>query len=145
VHEKIIRFNEREIVLWIKYARQLLLRRYQFLLFLLVGLLNTLFGYGVFCLFIWLGLHYIIATLLSTCCGIIFNFHTIGRIVFKNHDYRLIMRFIVLYAGLYFINIYLIKVAELFLNNIYMRGLFAIILVAVLSYILNKKFVFRAK
>ena len=56
--------------------------------FVLVGILNTAFGYGCFALFIYLGLHYTIAVLLGTCLGILFNFKTLGHLVFKNKQNR---------------------------------------------------------
>lgn len=118
--------------------------KYQFLLFLLIGCLNTLFGYGVFCVFIWAGCHYAIAILLATFFGIFFNFKTIGTLVFKNRDNRLIVRFFLVYVVLYCLNIVIIHSEALMINNMYLRGLIAIMLTSILSYFLNKKLVFNS-
>jgi len=114
----------------------------QFILFILVGILNTVFGYAVFAILIFAGLHYTLAVLLSTCLGVLFNFKTIGKIVFKNSDIRLIFKFIGVYVIQYFCNIGLIKIFLLFLN-IYLAGAFSTLFCAIISYTLNKYFVFN--
>ncbi|MGC7556563.1 GtrA family protein, partial [Pandoraea pneumonica] len=42
--------------------------------YFLVGGLNTLFGYGVFAVCLWIGLHYSLAIAISTVLGTLFNF-----------------------------------------------------------------------
>lgn len=115
----------------------------QFIVFLLVGVLNTLFGYSVYALLIFIGLHYSLAVLLSTCLGVLFNFKTIGKIVFKNSNNNLIVKFISVYALLYFLNVSLIKWLSHVSDNLYVTGLMAVVPVAMLAFILNKFFVFR--
>lgn len=58
----------------------------KFVRFVFVGGLNTAFGFGLYCLLIWMGLSYIWATLISHTLGVLFNFITTGRIVFDNSD-----------------------------------------------------------
>lgn len=116
----------------------------QFIVYLLVGVLNTAFGYGVYALFIFLGLHYTAATFLSTVIGILFNFKTIGGIVFKSKDNRLIFRFFGVYAICYLINIACLKAMTLMgMSNMYLAGLILLLPVALLAFYLNKRFVFR--
>lgn len=115
----------------------------QFILFLLVGSINTLFGYGVFALLIRLNIHYAIAMLIATCIGVMFNFKTLGTVVFKNTGKNLILRFIGVYTIIYFVNIIIVKLANHFLENIFISGAIATIIAAILSYLLNKHFVFR--
>lgn len=50
--------------------------------FLLVGVMNAAFGYGCFAAFLYLGLHYSLALLLATILGVLFNFKSIGALVF---------------------------------------------------------------
>ena len=78
-----------------------------FIRFLIVGGLNTAFGYFVFAIFIWCGLHYSVATFLSTVIGIVFNFFTTGRLVFKNSNNRLIFKFFAVYGITWLINVFL--------------------------------------
>ena len=65
--------------------------------FLIVGSLNTLFGYSLYALFIFCGLHYSLGVLLSTSIGILFNFKTIDKFVFESSDNKLIHKFIAVY------------------------------------------------
>lgn len=114
--------------------------------FVLVGVLNTAFGVGLYCLFIFLGMPYRIAVLLSTILGVLFNFRTIGAFVFKNTDKHLLFRFVVTYIVIYFINIGLIKLLIEFTSfNDYIAGIIATPVVAVFSYILQKRFVFNKR
>jgi len=116
----------------------------RFILFLFVGVLNTAFGYGLFALFIWLGLHYSLAVLFSTILGVLFNFKTIGGIVFKDGNNRLIFRFIAVYVFLYVLNVTGLKLFDMAgLTNKYISGAILLMPMAVISFLLNKKFVFR--
>ena len=54
----------------------------RFFRFLLIGAVNTIFGYGVYALLIFLRCDYKIAALAGTVLGVLFNFLTTGRIVF---------------------------------------------------------------
>ena len=59
-----------------------LIKKRKFVRFLLVGVLNTLFGYFSFATLIIIGLDYKLAALLATIIGVLFNFQTTGRLVF---------------------------------------------------------------
>lgn len=117
----------------------------KFRLFILVGILNTIFGYSIFSLLVFLGLHYTLAIFLATCLGVLFNFKTIGSIVFKNSNHRLIFRFFGVYAIQYVVNVSLIKCLLLLSLNVYVAGAFSTLFCAIISYLLNKHFVFEAK
>jgi len=114
----------------------------RFLLFLLVGAGNTLFGYGIFAFFIFSGMHYVLAVLLSTFMGILFNFKSTGWFVFKNHDNRLIFKFFSIYSITLLMNMLLLKVSLSFNFNIYVASFAITILMAFVSYFLQKNFVF---
>ncbi len=116
----------------------------QFLLFLLIGSINTAFGYAIYCLLIFLQLHYTVASLLAMSIGVLFNFKTTGRIVFKNKDNRLFLRFVSIYVVLYFINISLIKGSSYFIGSFYLSGGIAVVGTAVISFLLNKYVVFQS-
>lgn len=116
-----------------------------FLRYLIVGGINTLFGYGAFALLLYLGLHYALASFLATCAGILFNFNTTGRIVFNNSDHRLLFQFLMVYAILYVINVLLLKVMVIYTINLYLGSAATILPMAFLAYLLNKKFVFNSQ
>ncbi|MFA6740653.1 MAG: GtrA family protein [Arcobacteraceae bacterium] len=114
--------------------------------FILVGILNTAFGYSLFALFIFLNMHYSLAVFLSTVLGVLFNFKTIGKLVFDSHDNSLIYRFVSIYIILYLINIsclWLFKISGW--ENMYMNGFLLLVPLALISFVLNKKFVFKGK
>ncbi|MDZ8257299.1 GtrA family protein [Nostoc sp. ChiQUE01b] len=113
-----------------------------FVKFLIVGAINTLFGYLIFTILILLNIRYESAALISTMCGVLFNFKTTGLIVFKNKKNTLIFKFIGVYAIIYLLQIFLLKQ---FLNhkiNIFIAEALILLPLALLSYILNKIFVF---
>ena len=122
----------------------LLLSYYQVYKFIFVGILNTIFGYSLFALFIYLGLYYPLAVLLSTILGVLFNFKTIGRLVFDSNDNGLIFRFILVYAITYLLNIFFLwLLKKLGSENMYIDGFALLIPLAAVSFLLNKFFVFR--
>lgn len=112
------------------------------ILFFLVGGINTLFGYSLYAFFIFIKLHYALASLLSTVAGVLFNFKTTGVIVFKNHDNRLLLKFIVVYGVIYAVNVGCLRIFSAHGTNLYLAGAILIIPVALLSFSLLKKFVF---
>lgn len=116
----------------------------KFIKFILVGILNTAFGYGLFVLFIFFGMHYSLAVLLSTILGVLFNFKTIGSLVFKSKDNSLIFRFVLVYVFLYFVNIFCLWILrQIWSDNMYLNGFILLAPLAMLSFVLNKKFVFK--
>ncbi len=114
-----------------------------FVKFILVGVLNTAFGYLAFALLLFLGLHYSIAVVLSTIAGILFNFKTIGVLVFKNHNNKLIFKFVAVYTLICTIGIIILRLAELVHINLYFAGLVSTVICALISFILNKNWVFK--
>ena len=114
----------------------------RFIRFLLVGVLNTIFGYSVFAIFIFTGMHYAVAALLSTICGILFNFKTTGQIVFGSRDNSLLLRFFGVYAITYVIGVLFLKLSTAFQWNVLIAAAVLMPPMAVVSYTLNRLFVF---
>ncbi|HCS64153.1 MAG TPA: polysaccharide biosynthesis protein GtrA [Cellvibrio sp.] len=117
----------------------------QFVRFLAVGVVNTLFGYSIYALLIYLGLAYTYALLFATILGVLFNFQTIGRLVFQSRDKRLIGKFFAVYAITFCLNLLLIKLMIKLGLSAYLAGALALIPTTVLSFLLNKFFVFKGK
>lgn len=118
----------------------------QFVLFLVMGGVNTIFSYSLYSLLIFAGVYYPVAVVVSTVCGVLFNFQTFGRVVFKNFQLRLLGRFFCVYAVVCTANIAGLKLFELVgLVNKYIAGAILILPMALLGYILNKTFVFNRK
>ena len=119
--------------------------KHKLVLFFLVSGINTVFGYGLFALFLYLGLSYSIALLISTIAGVFFNFKTIGNLVFKAHDNRLIVKFFGVYALTYCCNLSCLYVLTNLGINAYISGALLAIPIGILSFVLNKILVFNRK
>ncbi len=115
----------------------------RFVRFLFVGGLNTLFSYVIYAILILLNVHYTLATLISTILGIIFNFFTTGSIVFRNRKLSLMIRFFLVYGFTYLVNILLLSFFETKQVDMLIAGAIVTLPVALLSYFLNAKLVFR--
>jgi putative flippase GtrA len=70
----------------------------QFVRFVLVGVVNTAFGYGIYGLLLWLGVVLPLSLLGATVLGILFNFLTTGHLVFRDFSWNRLPRFIAAYA-----------------------------------------------
>ncbi len=132
--------NADRLRIW-TYSRDQINRRFG--VYILVGILNTIFGYSAFALFIFLQLHYALAVFLATLLGIMFNFKTIGTLVFKNNNNKLFAKFIGVYVVTYFLNVLSLSLFNKFNFNLYLAGLILIIPMAFVSFILNNAFVFK--
>lgn len=87
------------------------LRNQRIVKFFGVGALNTLFGYGVYAGLVFINLPYLIALLIATLAGVIFNYFSFGRMVFKARGGWLVFgKFIVAYAVVYVINAALLSI-----------------------------------
>ncbi len=77
---------------------------HQLVKFSAVGVLNTLVGYAVFAALLWITASPLGSLAGATVLGMLFNFKSIGRLVFQNRDSRLLPRFLAVYAGQFAIN-----------------------------------------
>ena len=117
----------------------------QFVTFLFVGVLNTLVGYLLYVFFVWVGCNYIFAPLFSTVLGVLFNFKTIGVIVFKSHNNRLLGKFFGVYGIVYGCNVLGLKCLDrVGITNMYIAGAILVLPLALLGFCLNKKWVFKS-
>ncbi|MGY8903934.1 MAG: GtrA family protein [Burkholderiales bacterium] len=114
----------------------------QWLRFVVVGALNTLFGYGLFALLVWAGLAYPVAIGVATVVGVLFNFQTTGRMVFDGAPRSRLLRFVAVYALVYLINLAAVAVLLYWKLNIYLANALVILPLAWLAYIFQRKFVF---
>jgi len=116
--------------------------RIQFVKFILVGVLNTLFGYSVYSLFVYLNVHYAIASLISTLVGVLFNFKSIGLLVFNNSSNKLLLKFCAVYGVVYLINLFSLSILKNYFN-LYVSAAMLVLPLALVSFFLNRKFVFK--
>ena len=121
----------------------LILKKIQFIKFIIVGVLNTIVGYGIYWAMLQLDFNFTIAALVSTLIGIIFNFFTMGRLVFNSENNALFYKFVFVVIFLYLISIAGISFIHNFDISYEIAGAIILIPRAILSYILNKNVVFK--
>lgn len=114
-----------------------------FIRYILTGVLNTLVGYSFFVVFIFFSFHYSLAIFLATCLGVVFNYFTLGRLVFKNLNKKIFPKFVLGYVFLYILNVLLCKFQLLIYTNVLVSGFISLLLVSVIGYLFNKKIIFQ--
>ncbi len=127
-----------QIDLFKKWKLKILLKK-QFIIFIFVGGINTIFGYSIFAFLIFLKIRYYLSFLIATSLGLIFNFMTTGRIVFKNKNFSLFYRFIFINIVMCILNIILIRIINIHINNFYISGLMSMAITVLVAFYLNKK------
>ena len=120
------------------------LLRSRFVRFLLVGGLNTAFGYTVFAICILIGIPYPVAALVSTVLGVLFNFKSYGTLVFGSHDNRLILRFFAVYGICYLVGLLPLAWAKAHGVPVLLVAAVCAIPMAALAFTLQRALVFRA-
>jgi len=116
--------------------------RHQFVRYVLVGIGNTAFGYGIFALLFYVGLDYRLASLLALLLGIVFSFTTQGTIVFRGATRITFVKFVAAWACMYLFNIALIAMMRRASIDTYLAGAIATVPVTLVSYVVLKFAVF---
>jgi putative flippase GtrA len=115
----------------------------QWLRFGVIGALNTGLSFGCYLVLLALGLPFALANLLALLLGIVVSFRTQGRWVFGSNDWSRMRRFAPVWLVLYLLNIAGIAgLMRLGLTPAW-AGLVALPFVVVLSYLLQRRWVFR--
>lgn len=111
--------------------------------FLIIGVLNTLVGYLLYAFFLLCGLNYSLALGFATILGVLFNFKSIGAMVFKTNDNSLLLKFIAVYSFTFSVNLLLISFFIAHGLSAFIAGIIVIIPLSVVSFLLNKYLVFK--
>ena len=112
--------------------------------FILTGVLNTIFGYIVYAALLRFNLHYALAAWFALIIGVVFNFFTFGRLVFRTSLSGRFTRFLMAYVAMYFVYVGTIRICLACGIGTYIGGLIAIGPVGISSFVLNRVFVFPA-
>lgn len=105
------------------------------------AVVNTLFGYGLYALFVTAGLNMYVAQFVGHVLGVIFNYFTYSRHAFRGtHGSKL--RFGLAYVGHYLVGLAMLALASLVFQSPYIAGLAALILASILNYFVLKNLVF---
>lgn len=113
--------------------------------FLIVGLLNTIFGYIVFSIFIYFDFSYVLAVFFATALGVLFNYFSYGAYVFLSEACPLMfLKFLASYLVVYCVNTsMLFFLSDNSLLNIYYSQLICIPFNVVLGWILLNNWVYK--
>lgn len=114
----------------------------KFFKFLFVGVLNTAFSYTIYAILVTFGLIANLALFFQYILGVLWNFKTTGIIVFKNHDNRLIFKFIASYVITFIINSILLDILIKYVNE-YLAQAILVLPIALLSFLIFKLWVFK--
>lgn len=117
--------------------------RRRWIRFVLAGGLNTTFSYGVYVLLLWLGLHYSLAYFCAVALGVGFSYGTHGMVVFGRVGWRRFARYVVGWGAIYGLNVALIRMLTEWGWSAYLAGALTVLPCAILSYFVQRYFVFR--
>jgi len=115
-----------------------LLRYYQ------AGVINTLFGLGLYSALIALGVNMFVAQLLSHIAGVTFNYATYSRHVFRAAG-QAKARFIISYTLNYLAGLAALAAVSQFIANPYEAGFLSTFIVSIGNYFALKLLVFRER
>lgn len=117
--------------------------RMQFLRFLVVGAVNTVFGYSVFAALVLFGMDPMPALVLTYVIGALFNFFTTRRFVFQHPGGDAFLRFVAAYVVIYLFNAGLFKLVVAAGAAPLMAQALCLPMVAIFSFFLFKLHVFK--
>ena len=115
----------------------------QLLRFLVVGGLNTVFGYSLFPPFPSFAIPSPAAIGLATVGGVLFNFQSIGRLVFNGAPRSRFWRFVGVYIVIYLLNLGGVRLLLGLWPNVYIANAITLVPLSVIAFILNRRFVFN--
>jgi putative flippase GtrA len=105
------------------------------------GAVNALFGFGIYALLVYCGLNVYVAQIVSHIAGILFNYFTYSRHVFRDAKPSW-PRFLLSYAFNYLVSLGALMLANLVVHSPYMAGIIAILATSIVNYFALKHLVF---
>lgn len=108
------------------------------------GVINTLFGFGLYALFVKLGCNIYVAQIIAHILGVAFNYVSYSRHVFRAAGPAK-ARFVASYAVNYLASVAMLALAARFIASPYIAGAVSILLVSLANYFVLKHFVFTPR
>lgn len=106
-----------------------------------VGIINTIFGYGIYSLLIYVGLTMYMAQAVGHIIGVSFNYFSYSRHVFRSTPSSK-PRFIISYTLNYFIGVAILAVTAHIFSSPYIAGLSTMLIASFVNFFILRRFVF---
>jgi len=113
----------------------------QLVRFYQAAIVNTVFGFGVYSFFVFIGIPMLVAQAVSHVFGVAFNYVTYSRYVFRDQKGS-IPKFIFSYVAGGLLNFFLLFLLGRYLTSPYVAGLSSMILTSLVLYFLLSRLVF---
>ena len=108
------------------------------------GIINTAFGYGLYALFVSLGLNMYLAQIVAHLLGMAFNYVTYSRHAFHDSDVSK-SRFVASYAVNYLLGLGALWAISHLIASPYLAGFIAVGIVSLINYFVLKNWVFTPR
>lgn len=108
------------------------------------GIVNMLFGFSLFAIFVRLEMNIYLAQICSHVLGVVFNYFTYSRYTFAGNDGSK-LRFALSYVGNYLLGLATLAGLVIFISSPYLAGLISTLLVSVVNYFVLKRLVFSRR
>lgn len=108
------------------------------------GIVNTAFGYGLYALFVAIGLNMYLAQAVAHVMGMTFNYFTYSRHAFHDADVSK-GRFILSYAVNYLLGLAALWAASRYIASPYLAGFVAVVVVSLINYLVLRHWVFTVR
>jgi putative flippase GtrA len=123
----------------------------QFFKFGIVGFFNTVISYIIYSVLIYIGLHYLIASIIAFIISVLNSFFWNNKYVFKKNDdqkrnvFHSLIKTYISYAftGLILQNLFLFIFIGILHTSKYLAPLFGLVITIPLNFILNKLWAFK--
>ncbi len=120
----------------------------QFIKFNIVGIINTVLNYLIYSLLIYSGVGYRISLAVDYALGIAVSFILNKKYTFKKDEKTnplMVIKMIFSYVCIFFINVFLLEFMVEKINvDLYVGQFFSIIIIVLISFVLQKLYVFKA-
>jgi putative flippase GtrA len=118
---------------------------HRFFRFLATGGLNTIFGYTAYAALLFVNVPYLTALFIATVAGVIFNYFSLGRLVFHDMGGKFVfIKFIITYLIVYISNAVLLDLlTKKFIISPYIGQVICIPFGVIVSWILMNKWVYK--
>jgi putative flippase GtrA len=124
----------------------------QFFKFGIVGFSNTVISYIIYSVLVYVGLHYLIASIIAFFISVLNSFFWNNKYVFKKIDrqkrniLKSLVKTYVSYAftGLFLQNVLLFVFIDILFMSKYVAPIFGLLITVPLNYILNRQWAFKS-